>query len=59
MTARQTFETLARTKIGVLPPMFTVGGFLGATAPGTAPPVSFLESYIDKIDLAARLIVPS
>lgn len=59
MTAHQTFETLARTKIGILPPTFSVGSFLGTNVPGTVPPVSFLESYIGKIDLAARQIVPS
>jgi hypothetical protein len=58
-SARVKFEKLARAKLGALPPNLTVGGFLGMTAPGTAPPASFLESYIDKIDLAARLIIPS
>ncbi len=42
-----------------LPHNYAVGAFLGATAPGTAPPISFLELYIRAIDLAARLIVPS
>lgn len=58
-SAREKFEKIVRGKIGVLPPNLTVGGFLGMTAPGTAPPVSFLESYIDRLDLAGRLIVPS
>lgn len=58
-SARARFDTLVRTKLGTLPPNYTVGAFLGATAPGTAPPISFLESYVGRIDLAARLIVPS
>jgi hypothetical protein len=59
MSARDKFETFVRTKLGTLPHNLTVGSFLGTTAPGTAPPVSFLESYVDKIDSAARRIVPS
>jgi hypothetical protein len=59
MSARDKFENLVRTKLGIVPPNLTVGSFLGTTAPGTAPPVSFLESYISKVDLAARQIVPS
>jgi hypothetical protein len=45
--------------MGTLPHNYTVGAFLGTTAPGTAPPISILEIYIQAIDLAARLIVPS
>src|SRR5208337_1094296 len=59
MSARDKFETLVRTKLGALPPHTTVGSFLGTTVVGMAPPVSFLESYIGHIDLAARRIVPS
>lgn len=60
MAARDKFETLARPKLGgVLPPNLTVGGFLSTTVPGTAPPISFLESYVGKIELAAGLIVRS
>lgn len=57
--ARQKFETLVRNKLGTLPPNLTVGSFLGMTAPGSAPPVSFLEHYVSKIDFVARRIVRS
>lgn len=57
-SVRDKFETVVRAKLGTLPANLTVGGFLGTTTPGTVPPVSFLESYFDKIELAARLIVP-
>lgn len=57
--ARQKFETLVRQKLGTLPLRLTVGGFLGMTSPGSAPPVSFLEYYVGKIDLAGKRIVPS
>jgi len=59
MSARDKFENLVRTKLGTLPPNTTVGSFLGTTVVGTAPPVSFLESYISNIDFAARQIVPA
>jgi len=58
--ARGKFEALARPKLGgILPPNLTVGAFLGTTIPGTAPPISFLEAYVGKIELAAGLIVRS
>ncbi len=57
--AREKFERIVRTKVGTLPPNLTVGGFLGTTVLGSAPPVSFVESYFGRIDLAARQIVPS
>lgn len=58
-SAREKFEKIVRTKLTTLPPGLTVGGFLATTAPGSAPPVSFLEFYVGRIDLAARQIVPS
>ena len=57
--AQQKFENVVRQKIGVLPPTLTVGGFLGMTVPQSSPPVTFLEHYLAKIELAARLIVPT
>ena len=57
--ARERFEKVVRDKLGTVPPGMTVGGFLGTIAPGTAPPVSFLEFYVSRIDIAARQIVPS
>lgn len=59
VTARQKFEIVVRTKLGTLPPGLTVGGFLGTTVPRITPPISFLEFYVGKIDLAAQQIVPS
>lgn len=59
VSARKKFERVVRTKLGTLPPDLTVGSFLGTTAPGSAPPVSFLEFYVAKIDLAAHQIVPA
>lgn len=57
--ARQKFETVVRTKLRTLPPNLTIAGFLGMTVPGITPPISFLEFYVNKIDLAAQQIVPS
>lgn len=51
------FETLVRHKIGALPPRFTVGGFLGTVVPGSTPPIAFLDHYLQKVELAARLMV--
>lgn len=59
VSARQRFETVVRTKLGTLPPNLTIAGFLGMTVPGSTPPISFLEFYVNKIDLAAQQIVPS
>lgn len=57
MSARQKFETLVRTKLATLPSGLTVGSFFGMTVPGTTPPISFLESYITKIENLAKQIV--
>jgi hypothetical protein len=58
-TARESFETLARSKLGgVLPPNLTVGGFLGTPMPAAAPPQSFLE-YLENIEFMASRIVRS
>ena len=59
VSTREKFEEIVRGKLGTLPPNMTVGGFLGTTAAASTPPVSFLEFYVGKIDLAARRIVPS
>ena len=57
VSAREKFEKIVRDRLGTLPPNLTVGGFLGTTAPGSTPPVSFLEFYVAKIDLAAQQII--
>ncbi len=59
MSAQEKFENLARTKLGVLPPNLTVGRFLVTIVPTSAPPISFLEFYVGKIEFAAQQIVPS
>ena len=59
ISVHEKFEKLVRTKPGTLPPNLTVGGFLGTAVPGSTPPVSFLEFYVQKIEFAAQQIVPS
>jgi len=56
--ARNKFETLVRNELGALPPNTTVGNFLITTVPNVTPPVSFMEYYLDKLELAAKIIVP-
>lgn len=53
------FEEVVRRALLIVPPNLTVGGFLSTTVPGSAPPISFLEFYVGKIDFAARQIVPT
>lgn len=55
---RKKFETLARNKLGTLPPRLKVGGFLNHTA-NPNPPQSFLESYLGILETVAQQIVPS
>jgi len=57
-SAREKFEELVRNKLTTLPVNLTVGGFLSTTIPGSAPPVSFMEFYLGKIDFSAQQIVP-
>src|SRR5207247_1240234 len=57
-SAQSKFETLVRNKIGALPPKLTVGGFLGMVVPGSTPPMSRLEHYLEKIEFAAHQMVP-
>lgn len=59
MSAREKFEALARNKLGTLPNNLTVGAFLITTIPLSTPPISFLESYIARVEIAAAQIVPS
>lgn len=53
------FEALVRTKLGALPIRANVGSFLGTTVPASSPPQSFLELYLERIELVASQIVPS
>jgi hypothetical protein len=57
-SAQSKFETLVRNRLGVFPPKLTVGGFLGMVVPGSAPPISFLDHYLQKIEFAAQQMVP-
>jgi hypothetical protein len=59
VSTNQKFEALARVKLGNIPPGLTVGKFLGMTVLGSSPPVSYFESYMARIEFAARRIVPS
>ncbi len=59
LSARLKFENLVRAKLTTLPSKLTVGGFLGTSVPGATPPISFLDYYVDRIEFAARQIVPS
>jgi hypothetical protein len=56
-SAQDKFQKLARRQLGTLPQNFTVGRFLSTTKPGSAPPVSFLEFYLAKIEFTAQSIV--
>jgi hypothetical protein len=56
VAARDKFEALARRELMVLPPRLTVGGFLNTTKPGVAPPTSFLEFYLDKLQVVSERI---
>lgn len=57
-TAQKNFETLARNELGgSLPPGMTVGGFLNMSRPASVPPQSFLEHYLDSLQLVAETIV--
>lgn len=55
--ARQKFEGLVRRELASVPPRRTVGSFLNTVRLGVAPPQSFLEFYLDKLDQAADQIV--
>ena len=58
-SAREKFDNVVRTKLGTLPPSATVGGFLVTIVPKSAPPLSFLDFYLDKIQFLAHQIVPT
>jgi hypothetical protein len=58
-SVKDRFENLVRTKIGTLPSGLTVGGFLSTIVPASAPPQTFLEMYLARIELVADQIVRS
>jgi hypothetical protein len=58
LNARQKFEAVVRNELQALPPNTTIGGFLLTTKPRSNPPISFLEFYLDQIQIAARKLVP-
>jgi hypothetical protein len=55
-SAREKFEGLARRELSSVPRRLTVGGFLNTSKPGSTPPHSFLEFYLDKLAAAADQI---
>ena len=57
-SADEKFRNLARTRLGTLPSNLTVGTFLCTAIPGASPPQSFLESYLERIELVAQQIIP-
>lgn len=58
--AYEKFKNLARDMLnGVLPSGLTVGRFLDTIVPGSSPPQSFLEFYLEKIDFVADQIIPT
>jgi len=58
--SQEKFKRLVRSKLaGSYPPNLTVGGFLGMTIPGSSPPESFLDYYIDSLNTLASLIIPT
>jgi hypothetical protein len=58
-SAQEKFEAVVRVKLGTLPPGTNVGNFLTRPVPGVAPPQSFLEWYVEKIETIAEQIVPT
>ena len=58
-SAREKFNKVARDSLaGTLPPRLTPGRFLDLTVPASAPPQSFLDFYLEKIEFVASQIVP-
>lgn len=58
--SQEQFKQLVRSKLsGSYPPNLTVGGFLSMTIPGTSPPESFLDYYLDNLSTLAGLIIPT
>lgn len=56
--AQRAFEGLARAELGgALPPGLTVGGFLNTTKPVSTPLESFLEYYLNTLQLVAEKII--
>jgi hypothetical protein len=58
--SHEKFKQLVRSKLsGAYPPNLTVGGFLSMTTPGSSPPETFLDYYMDNLSLVAALIIPT
>ncbi len=56
--SKKQFEQVVRNNLGFFPSDMTVGVFLGTTVPGSNPPISFFELYLNNIDTAAQKIIP-
>jgi hypothetical protein len=57
-SAEERFQGLVRRALGSVPSGLTVGSFLDSDVPGAAPRQSFLDHYLDIIDLIVTQIVP-
>lgn len=58
--SHEAFKKLVRDQLrGAYPPRMTVGRFLATIRPGTSPPQSFLEYYLDRVNFIAGRIVPT
>lgn len=51
------FRDLVRRELTIVPAGLTIGGFLNTTKPGAAPPESYLDLYLKKLDLIADQVV--
>jgi hypothetical protein len=59
-SARDKFKNLARSMLqGTVPPGLTIGRFLNTQLPGSVPPETFFEYYIEKLEFIAGRIVPT
>lgn len=60
-STQEKFKEMVRNRPGrgAYPPNLTVGGFLATRIPGSSPPETFLEDYLNRIRVAANEIVPT
>ncbi|MCI0695839.1 hypothetical protein L0337_28035 [candidate division KSB1 bacterium] len=58
ISSRDKFDTVVRNNLGYLPSKLPVGNFLIKQVRGQTVPISYLDSYINKLTNAARDIIP-
>jgi hypothetical protein len=58
-SAQEKFKGVVRSKLGILPPGTNVGNFLVRPIPHSAPPQTFLEWYVEKLELIVQRIIPT